>query len=99
MKHFQAKVLLKGILHRKIFTNKNSKGEIRTLDLAGMSRALSPTELPCHISMIIQLSAVQTVEILSVYNSHTNIFKYQAFWFYKQKGLVKILLPALLHLK
>ena len=29
-------------------TNKNSKGEIRTLDLTGMSRALSPTELPCH---------------------------------------------------
>ena len=27
---------------------KNSKGEIRTLDLTGMSRALSPTELPCH---------------------------------------------------
>ena len=25
-----------------------SKGEIRTLDLTGMSRALSPTELPCH---------------------------------------------------
>ena len=24
-----------------------SKGEIRTLDLTGMSRALSPTELPC----------------------------------------------------
>ena len=28
---------------------KNSKGEIRTLDLTGMSRALSPAELPCHI--------------------------------------------------
>ena len=27
---------------------KNSKGEIRTLDLTGMSRALSPAELPCH---------------------------------------------------
>ena len=27
----------------------NSKGEIRTLDLTGMSRALSPAELPCHI--------------------------------------------------
>ena len=25
-----------------------SKGEIRTLDLTGMSRALSPAELPCH---------------------------------------------------
>ena len=31
---------------------KNSKGEIRTLDLTGMSRALSPAELPCHIHMI-----------------------------------------------
>ena len=30
---------------------KNSKGEIRTLDLTGMSRALSPTELPCHINL------------------------------------------------
>ncbi len=30
--------------------NKNSKGEIRTLDLTGMSRALSPAELPCHLS-------------------------------------------------
>ena len=28
---------------------KNSKGEIRTLDLTGMSRALSPAELPCHL--------------------------------------------------
>ena len=29
-----------------------SKGEIRTLDLTGMSRALSPSELPCHIHII-----------------------------------------------
>lgn len=29
-----------------------SKGEIRTLDLTGMSRALSPAELPCHNSFI-----------------------------------------------
>ena len=29
-------------------SNKNTKGEIRTLDLTGMSRALSPTELPWH---------------------------------------------------
>ena len=31
---------------------KNSKGEIRTLDLTGMSRALSPAELPCHLKKI-----------------------------------------------
>ena len=37
-----------------------SKGEIRTLDLTGMSRALSPTELPCHnlkYSFIILITA------------------------------------------
>ena len=31
---------------------KNSKGEIRTLALTGMSRALSPAELPCHLKKI-----------------------------------------------
>ena len=36
--------------------NKNSWGEIRTLDLTGMSRALSPTELPSQGFFFIQLS-------------------------------------------
>ena len=36
--------------------NKNSPGEIRTLGLTGMSRALSPAELPCHLIVFIQFS-------------------------------------------
>ena len=42
-----------------------SKGEIRTLDLTGMSRALSPTELPCHNSFIfIKFSPAQLAQAL-----------------------------------
>ncbi len=62
IKHFRPNVLKKGIPDTKhIPLNIQearikpcllyiSKGEIRTLDLAGMSRALSPTELPCRKS-------------------------------------------------
>lgn len=47
-----------------------SKGEIRTLDLTGMSRALSPAELPCHKYYFID----------KIYNL-INKIKFQAFLF------------------
>ena len=41
---------------------KNTKGEIRTLDLTGMSRALSPTELPCHKSLLFNFHRLSRLE-------------------------------------
>ena len=57
-----------------------SKGEIRTLDLTGMSRALSPAELPCLISS----------NVLAHYNSLTKIF------FFKYIYRFSIFLPLFL---
>ena len=46
-----------------------SKGEIRTLDLTGMSRALSPTELPCHICFLYSIVLAQLLRaLLSLFN-------------------------------
>ena len=42
-----------------------SWGQIRTVDLSGMSRTLSPTELPSHVSFSLKSY------------SHTNILKNQ----------------------
>ena len=48
---------------------KNSKGEIRTLDLTGMSRALSPTELPCHLKLSYSIVWLSCFELLlSLFN-------------------------------
>ena len=53
-------------------TNKNSWGEIRTLDLTGMSRALSPTELPSQVySKIIQLSTGSVASSAALTNYKT----------------------------
>ena len=59
-----------------------SKGEIRTLDLTGMSRALSPTELPCH--NLLYLIVTGLIKIKPPDYSRINIFKFQA----KKKGFI-----------
>ena len=46
---------------------KNSKGEIRTLDLTGMSRALSPAELPCHIFLYVSVAG-SSAALTKIYN-------------------------------
>ena len=46
---------------------KNSKGEIRTLDLTGMSRALSPAELPCHVFLYVPVAG-SSAALTKIYN-------------------------------
>ena len=55
---------------RNLFKNNNhkintkiTKGEIRTRDLTGMSRALLPAELPCHLFSYLIFIAAQLVLI------------------------------------